>query len=73
MLQTGEYYDYKEAYELAEAEGVKEYRYKGTRVITEEVKHKINFVEMYLKSLRNDNICNNNSIHEYFVQGGNDR
>lgn len=73
MLQTGEYYDYKEAYEFAEAEGVKKYMYKGNILITEEVKHKVNFVEMYLKGLRNDNIRNNNSIDKYLIQGGNNR
>ena len=73
MLQTGEYYDYKEAYELAEAEGVKQYMYNGTRLITGEVKHRINFVEMYLKGLRDDNIRNNNSIDKYLIQGGNNR
>jgi len=73
MLQTGEYYNYKEAYELAKAEGVKEYMYNSTRVNTEKVGHKVNFIEMYLKALKDDNICNNNSVHEYFVQGGNNR
>ena len=73
MLQTGEYYDYKEAYEFAEAEGVKQYMYNGTILITEKVKHKINFVEMYLKGLRDDNIRNNNSIDKYLIQGGNNR
>ena len=59
--------------EIISREGVKQYMYNGTILITEKVKHKINFVEMYLKGLRDDNIRNNNSIDKYLIQGGNDR
>ena len=67
MLQTGEYYQYKEAYELAEAEGVKEYLYKGEKISVHLAKYKIEFVERFLKSLKDDNICFKSSIHPFFV------
>ena len=73
MLQTGEYYEFKEAYELAEAEGVAQYLFRGERITTIEAKYKVNFVELFLKSLTDDNIHNNNSIYQYFVQGRNNR
>ena len=73
MLQTGEYYEFKEAYELAEAEGVAQYLFKGERITTIEAKYKVNFVELFLKSLTNDNIRNDNSIHQYLVQERNNK
>jgi len=68
MLQNGEYHEFKEAYELAEAEGVSKYLFKGNKITTIEAKYKIEFIELFLKSVKNDNIHNNNSIHQYFVQ-----
>jgi|13_taG_2_1085334.scaffolds.fasta_scaffold398510_1 hypothetical protein len=67
MLQTGEYYKYKEAYELAEAEGVTEYLYKGQKVSTALAKYKVDFVELFLKSLTDDNIRDKSTIHPYFI------
>lgn len=67
MIQSGEYYEFKEAYELAEAEEVAEYLFKGEKITTVEAKYKVQFVELFLKSLTNDNIRNNNGIHEYFL------
>ena len=67
MLQTGEYYKYKEAYELAKAEGVQNYMYEGTKVNTEKVGYKVHFVELFLKSLKNDNIRDKSNIHPYFI------
>lgn len=68
MIQSGDYADFKSKYELAVAEGVEEFIYDNQRVLTSYAKYKVEFVELFLKDLTNDNIRTEQSQHMSNIQ-----